>query len=151
MDGPLDQSFAQESIPSLVIPVTGTYTITVSALAGGSGDYALRLDALPTVTYGETLTGTVTEGNVSAMLFRGRSGDVVDIVVTEARDSLDAVVAVTDLNGNLLTRGEVDRTYAVETIRGLSISADGLYFIRVRGFAGSSGDFAVALTLVNSE
>lgn len=141
--GAVDQSFGGETIPYVIAPVSGTYTVSVAAVGGGSGAYVLRLDLLPQVAAGQTITSAVTAGSETALALRGPAGTVVDLLVEEISGDLDVAINVLDVGGVSLVGGEVDRTAAVEEIRGVQLPENGSAIIVARGYAATAGQFRV--------
>ncbi len=96
--------------------------------------------------YGDTVSGEVTAGEVSAWDFIGLAGETIDIVATPTDGTLDLMVDVLDENGDsILEAGPVDENFDTEEILGLSLPADGTYYIVVRGFADAAGTYELTL------
>jgi hypothetical protein len=89
-------------------------------------------------------TGSVTEEGPARFVFFAFAGDVVNIIV-DPIDGFDAVVDVLDAEGNSILPGEVDQSFGREEIRNLVLEETGDYIISVRGFAGETGSFEIAL------
>lgn len=144
--GPLDESFAGETIPYVIAPLSGPYTLSVAAVGAGSGMYVLHLNLLPEVTAGQTITGAVAAGGETALALRGVAGTVVDLLIEEVGGDLDVAINVLDASGASLVGGEVDRTAAIEEIHGIILPENGLAIILARGYAATTGEFRVRAT-----
>lgn len=121
------------------------------ALAAVTSSVRLRPAAGPALEgalrYGDSVRGQVTGLRGSAWQFRGRTGDLIDIQATPVDAALDVTVDVQDSAGrSILAGGAVDEAFGAETIRRLELPADGDYFIVLRGFAGSTGAYTLALS-----
>lgn len=145
LSAPMDQSFGMELLSGLLLPAAGSYTVAVTGYA--DGDYVIRLERGQRLTYGETVAGVIPDVRSVTLSFSGQAGDWVDVVVSETGGGLDVVLEVQDSAGVSLT-GEVDRNFVTEAVRGLILPADGVYFIRLRGFASTTGNFELSLTRV---
>jgi hypothetical protein len=105
-----------------------------------------------TLGYGESVRGEVAGLRGSAWRFRGAAGDVIDIEVTPVNEELDVTVDVQDSTGrSILPDGVVDEAFGTETIRRLELPAAGDYLIVLRGFAGSTGGYTLALAAQSGE
>jgi hypothetical protein len=148
--GEQDNSFGEETLSNVLLPVDGQYFITIAGYGGSVGDFQLLLKteglAYPSsgsVIVGKTVLSTVTAAGAAEWTFTAAAGDVVDIIVTPL-DDLDAVVDVLSASGkSVLPNGEVDDAFGVEELRGVVIPVAGTYTIAVRGFAGGTGSFSL--------
>ncbi|HID53280.1 MAG TPA: hypothetical protein EYP41_14760 [Anaerolineae bacterium] len=128
--------------------IANTVAITAAAEVE-SGGGAAATEGIPEsqgfLLYGDTVSGEVAAGDVSAWEFIGLEGEMIDIVVTPD-DTLDAVVNVLDESGaSILENGEVDDNFDTEEILGLTLPADGTYYIVVRGFADGGGTYELTI------
>ena len=95
--------------------------------------------------YGDETTGSIAAGEPAAWDFIGLTGEVVDIVVTPDGE-LDVVVDVVDESGaSILADGEVDESFDAEEILALEIPSSGTFYIVLRGFADSAGDYTLSI------
>lgn len=95
--------------------------------------------------YGDTVSGEVAAGEVSAWDFIGLEGEAIDIVITPD-DTLDAIVDVLDENGNsILETGPMDDSFDTEEILGLTLPSDGTYYIVISGFADATGTYDLSI------
>lgn len=125
-------------------------TVVVTAAAevesgGGVGATGGIPESQGFLLYGDTVSGEVAAGDVSAWDFIGLEGETIDIVVIPD-DALDVVVDVLDENGaSILENGEVDDSFDTEEILGLTLPVDGTYYIVVRGFADGAGTYELSI------
>lgn len=93
----------------------------------------------------DTATGTVAVDGSVRWVFYGNENEVVTIVV-EPVASFDIVLDVQDEFGmTLLPTGPVDQSFGTERINNLRLPYSGDYYIVLRGYAGSSGDYTLFL------
>jgi hypothetical protein len=98
------------------------------------------------INYDETVTGSVATDASARWLFSGNEDDVVTIVV-EPEGSFDLVVDLQDEFGlSLLPGGPVDQSFGIERITHFRLPHTGDYYVVVRGYAGSAGDYSVVLS-----
>jgi hypothetical protein len=98
------------------------------------------------IGYDETITGSVATDTSARWFFTGNEDDVVTIVV-EPEGTFDVVVDLQDEFGlSLLPGGPVDQSFGTERITNFRLPHTGDYFIVVRGYAGSAGEYSVALS-----
>lgn len=96
--------------------------------------------------YGDTVSGEVTPGEISAWDFIGLEGETIDIIASPTDNALDLVVDVLDETGtSILESGPVDDSFGTEEIRGLTLPAQGTYYIAISGFADAAGSYQLTL------
>ncbi len=98
-----------------------------------------------TLLYGDTTTGSIPENGAAAWDFIGLEGETIDIIVTPLDDNLDAVINIFDESGASILEAEFDDSFDVEELRGVVLPSSGTFTILIRGFAGSGGDYELAL------
>lgn len=91
--------------------------------------------------FGDTVTSEVTEAGPSVWTFLGIQGEEIDLLVTPLDSDLDIVLDILDSSGTSILGGEVDDAFGEEMIAALPIEDTGDYFIVVRGFADSVGQY----------
>ncbi len=159
LDTEIDESFGLEELRGFTLPASGNYTISVRGFAGAVGDYEITLaeagslsGTADSISYGETLAGSVLSQEGSAWSFEGNGGDFVDITVfpidPSEDEDFDLVVDVLDSSGfSLLDEGPIDDSFDTEFIRTLRLPEDDIYTIVVTGFEDEFGDYDIALVL----
>lgn len=94
------------------------------------------------VAVGDNVSGIVTEGSRPRWNLIGIEGEIIDITVEPQSDDFDLVVNVFDESGDsILEGGEVDSSFGTEEILGLALPYSGNYYIVVRGFDNSVGEY----------
>lgn len=145
--GPVDDSFGVETIRGVTLPASAQYTVVVSGFGQASGPFELAvgeagaLTSAQAISKGDTLNGSLEIDEQDDYLFSSDSRDPVTIIVNPAGE-LDVVVEV------LTTGGEVvfqqDSSYGQEQLS-FTPEEETDYIIRVRGYAGASGEYAISL------
>jgi hypothetical protein len=157
------------------VPVNATLTAIVSGGAGsvaigitppsGNEDLALILDQIVgtiilekppepisegTITLGEQVSGSVTDGLQSTWAINVNAGDAVDIVVTP-EESLDVIVDVRDSLGlSILPDGSVDESFGEEALSGVVFENAGTFQIVLSGFGDSQGAYTLTVNPAGS-
>ncbi len=99
------------------------------------------------VEYGETAAGSLVSADETAVwAFRGSEGDLVSVTVTPLSDDFDLVIDVLDADGQSLIGGEMDSSFGEETVTDIVLPASGQYFVAVRGYEGSMGDYELLVS-----
>ena len=129
--------------------IANTVVVTAAAEAE-TADGGQTAEGVPEsqgfLLYGDTVSGEVVTGEVSAWDFIGLAGETIDIVVTPTDDTLDLIVNVLDEKGNsILEAGPMDESFDTEEILGLTLPADGAYYIVVSGFADAAGTYDLSV------
>ncbi len=136
------------------LPATGSYTIQISAYSG-EGPYELTLrravvETAGTVTYGETVTGTLTSRLPQIWTFEGQEGDVVTIAVDADPDAtLDPIVSLVDPSNQEVALDDDGGEVGLNSlISDFTLPASGTYSLYV---SAVSGEGAYQLTLQRAE
>ena len=144
---PVDDSFGVETIRGLVLPASAEYTVLVSGFAQASGTFEVAigeagaLTSAQSIAAGETLNGTLGQDEQDDYLFSSEQQEAVTIVVNPVGD-LDVVLEVLDGEGAVIY--QEDSSYGQEQLS-FTPQPAGSYILRVRGFAGASGDYAITV------
>lgn len=145
--GPVDDSFGVETIRGLTLPASAQYTIVISGFEQASGPFELAvgeagsLTSAQAISTGDTLNGSLEIDEQDDYLFSSVSRDAVTIVVNPVGE-LDVVVEVLTLDGDVVF--QQDSSYGQEQLS-FTPEADTDYILRVRGYAGASGQYAITL------
>lgn len=128
-----------------------TYESTLEAIAQSIRLRAPEGPEIPepegTLEYGETVSGSVSEGGASSWNFIGVAGEAVDIIATPEDEQLDLVVDILSSGGrSILENGPVDDAFGAEEIRGLELPENDVYVVLLQGFAGSEGDYRLTVS-----
>lgn len=144
--GPVDDSFGVELIRGLTLPTSAQFTIIISGLPQASGDYELAigeaggLSSAQSIAVGDTLNGSLEADEQEDYLFVAPGQSAVTVIVNPVGD-LDIVLEVLDSEGGILY--QEDSSYGQEQLTFTPSAGD--YVLRVRGFAGAGGDYAISL------
>ncbi len=135
------------------LPLTGTYTLTVTGSGNTTGSYGFRLldqasAATVSLTAGvaTTITGTLATGFTTDLYtFSGTTGEIVTLQGISDAVSSGAIVYLYDpLNNNLTSiYPEGNGNYATATL-----PADGTYLLAVRGQSASNTNDAYAFRVI---
>lgn len=144
-DGPVDDSFGAETIRGLSLPASAQYTVVVSGFAQASGRFELAISeagALTTaqsIAVGDTLNGSLELDEQDDYLFSSATQEPITVILNPVGE-LDVVLEVLDDDGAIIY--QEDRSYGQEQLSFTPlVGAD--YILRVRGFAGASGEYAI--------
>ncbi|NDJ74773.1 MAG: hypothetical protein GYB65_00825, partial [Chloroflexi bacterium] len=106
-------------------------------------------DVSGTISYGETITGTLTN-NIHTYTFTGQDEDIVFVSLTSFE--FDAYVELTNIGGSRLASDNDDGPGPDALISAFELPSDGQYRIVVSGFDGAaSGDFELVLDQVQPQ
>ncbi|MBO9310212.1 MAG: PPC domain-containing protein, partial [Chloroflexi bacterium] len=147
----------QGDLPRLLLPESGQYIVEIGVASGERGQYAVRLERLPSdaiatpvprnfLRYGESVRSFVNDNAPEQRFsFEGAAGDRVTITariggigdpVLELRDPSDAVIAQSDDS-----KGTTDAA-----IEAFTLPVNGTYTIRVTRYSRrTGGDFILRL------
>lgn len=145
--GPVDDSFGTETIRGLSLPDSAQYTVVVSGFAEVSGPFELAIAEAGSLTSGQSiaigdaLNGSLELDDQDDYLFESVAREPIMVTVNPDGE-LDVVLEVIDDEGAIIY--QEDRSYGQEQ---LSFTPDegAQYILRVRGFAGASGDYTINL------
>jgi hypothetical protein len=153
-------------IRSLTLPANGIYTIVATRFGeetgSSQGEFSLSLQgsggivATPptgdSLTYGQTVQGSVPEGaNTQAnYTFSGQAGDVVEIRMTRTNGQLDPLLILLGPNGQEVARDDDGGGSRNAYIRTLTLPASGVYTITATKFGTAGGEFSLSLELVTA-
>ena len=145
--GPVDEAFGTEEIRRLELPSSDEYTVILEGFAGSSGEYELTVSEAgisapsTTIAVGDRLTGIIGPDELADYAFLSTDGRPVAVVV-EPEGDLDVVVELIHPQDGIVA--EEDSSFDRETLS-FTPTAGLEYLIRVRGFAGAGGEFAISL------
>ncbi len=96
--------------------------------------------------YGDSMEASLNEDGMGAWSFIGLEGEVIDLVVEPAGDTLDVTVDILDESGKSLLDFPVDDSFGTEELRAFEVPASASYAIIVESYDGSTGDYTITLT-----
>jgi len=140
-------------IDTLTLPVTGVYTVTVDGSESSIGNYAVALNLLndppEAIAYGQSLARSISPtGDQDSFTFTGTQGHRINVFL----DNQNEVAASFSLrlikpDGSSLAFCNFSlRDCEIDT---LTLPVTGVYTVTVDGSGASSGNYAVALNLLN--
>jgi hypothetical protein len=143
----VDASFGVETV-EFQVEDAGDYYFLVTGFEGAAGDYEVTLTGAPEITfeitYGDEVSGLVPDNGQIDFYFFGSAGDIFTVNVT-SDENLDAVVEVINFDSGDV-EADVDDAFSGGTEElTFTLATEGLYIIRVRGFAGGAGTFSLLL------
>lgn len=95
--------------------------------------------------YGDSIEVSLNEDGMNTWDFIGLEGEVIDIIVEPAEDTLDVTVDILDENGKSLLDFPVDDSFGTEEILAFEVPASASYFIVVESLDDSTGDYTITL------
>ncbi len=146
-NGPVDDSFGLESVRGLTLPASAQYTIVVSGLAQGTGNFEVAIDEagdlswVVAIAVGDSVTGVLEADEQNDYLLTDFEAVAINIVVNPVGD-LDIVLEVLDGDGAIIF--QEDSSYGREQLS-FTPDAGEDYVLRVRGFAGAAGEYAISV------
>jgi hypothetical protein len=143
----VDASFGAETV-EFAVEEPGDYYFLVTGFGGAAGDYDVTLTGTPDIVFelafGDEVSGVVPDNGQIDFYFFGDTGDIFTVNVT-SDENLDAVIEIVNFDTGDI-EADVDDAFSGETEElTFTLPADGLYIIRVRGFAGGAGSFSLVL------
>jgi len=115
---------------------------------GNTGNYAVLLFGTPDVVfelaYGDFVDARTGSNGEIGYFINGTAGDSMLVNLVSDDDSVDMVIEVLDLDGNVLA--SVDDGFSGEPEELVyAFESDGLVLINVRDFFGGEGDFVMSV------
>jgi serine/threonine protein kinase len=140
----VDASFGRESI-NFIAEEADDYYFRITGYNGDTGHYTVTLigtaDVVFELTYDDNVSGQVAADSHVDFYFFADAGERFTIQVMP-ESGFDVVVEIHNTSNQLLA--DEDSSLDNETIT-FTAPADGLYTIRLRGFAGDSGNFTMTV------
>ncbi len=140
----VDDAFDIEEI-SYMVPDPGSYYILITGFDNAVGDYDVVLTGPPEITFelafGDEVNGQLSDSSRIDYYFRAETGDTFTAIV-HPDSNLDVVLEIYNLDDLNNILAEVDDSFSGESEElEFTTSTDGVFVIRVRGFASETGNF----------
>ncbi len=104
-------------------------------------------NSLGVLTYGDTINGSLGPGAVAVWTLIGFQSDIVNINSQRTSGDLDVILDLWDENSqSILAEGPVDDGAVSEQLAGIQLPASGNFFIIVRSFGATSGQYELTVT-----
>jgi len=143
-----------EEITNLMVNPNETYIIQVYEVNGLAGDYFLTIEGNDSplllssrgvLTYGETQSDMLPEGDYHFWYFNGEAGDVIDIITAADNNQLLLITLLDSQND--IVRDEFGDfiEYIEEEVTDLTLPATGLYLIWLEEFAYETTNYSITL------
>lgn len=143
----VDASFGVETV-EFTVEEPGDYYFLVTGYNGAAGDYEVTLtgtaDIIFELAFGDDVEGVVPDNGQVDFYFFGDAGDVFTVNVT-SDENLDAVIEIINFDSGDIEADVDDKFPGGTEELTFTLPEDGLYIIRVRGFAGGGGSFSLVL------
>jgi hypothetical protein len=146
-------------IESFVLPTNGTYTIQVDDYFGDPGEFELTIEfanVIASLSNGAIVVqGTVPAEESFEQTFAANEGDVITITAHASEDTLDPIVTLFDMNGEIIADNDDHDSEDTSLnrydaqIAAFTIPATGTYHVIVTGYGTSFGDFTLTIELAN--
>ncbi len=99
-----------------------------------------RMVAQSGISYGQTVTGKITNDNFRAIYnFVGRQGDIIDVTLTRTDGNLDPLLILTDDQNDILARDDDSAAGYDAALNSQQLPRDGTYFLIVTRFGQARG------------
>lgn len=95
--------------------------------------------------YGDNIDASLNVDGMNTWSFIGLEGEVIDIIVEPANDTLDITLDLLDESGKSLLDFTIDDSFGKEELRAFEVPASASYFIVVKSYDGSVGDYTITL------
>ncbi len=142
-----------------VLPVNGRYLILVREFFGEPGEYEVSLDVrggnileiAGSITFSQTITGTLPAGKQTGWTFFGRVDELVDIYVTPLEPDRDIVLVLLDPNGNTAVSLDGSLAGIQEHLEAFRLASDGIWTIVIQEFFNDGCEYELQLLRVTTE
>jgi serine/threonine-protein kinase len=147
--GEVDGSFGTEEINGIELPYSGDYLVAVKGFLDSSGEYELSVfssDQLGDLEEAGSVifaSATLDSDQEHAFPFFAESAGPIVGVGVDPVEGFDVVLSLHDDDADELL-DEVDDSFGYEELN-VEIPAAGNYYVNVRGFDGSNGDYEITL------
>ena len=135
-----------------VLPLDGQYVVLIREFDGISGDYVVRLAAMPVATpeargvmaYGQTVSGVLDMQHTVVYYFEGRQNETIQVQLEPV--SLESDFALTLVGPNGRSRYQIDEmaTGHAETFI-TTLDENGLWGLVISEFFDEGGDYALTI------
>ncbi len=140
-----------------ILPNAGQYLVLVREFFGEAGPYEVVLNAsgveeleiAGTLTYSQTVQGTLPAGKQAGWSFTGQTGDVINLSLTPANSEHDFVIVLIDPEGKTAVTVDSALSGLSEQLTDYSLRASGEWLIIVKEFFNEGSDYK--LTLINQD
>ncbi len=144
----VNEAFDEETI-FFIAPADGMYQLEVRGFAGAGGSFNISLFATPNVILelfdGDELNAWLDDSGKTNYVIELAAGDTLS-VTAQPEDGFDLVIELQDGNEWRLQDVDDGPRGGAETLV-YTATADGFYFIHIRGFAGAAnGKFTMMVT-----
>lgn len=137
----------------LMLPRDGQYIILIRDFLGEAGGYEIGLSATPAavpefagmLSYGKTITGTLSSGQTVFWRFAAEENEIIDIELTPGSPLVDVVFSLQDPDGKVVVEMDKGDAGQGETLQGYTLMADGLWAIVVKDFFGEGSTYALTV------
>ncbi|MCL4877401.1 MAG: pre-peptidase C-terminal domain-containing protein [Anaerolineae bacterium] len=142
----------QPFINRVELPAAGNYQIVLSGFGpDANGNYSLVLTSsspvaeVGSITYGETVEGTLVGGTTTSYTFEGSANEVITV---EVGTPFDAYLELQNANGELLTADDDSGGDLQPAIINFTLPETGTYRLVLSGFSAfDEGPFSMTLSL----
>ncbi len=140
-----------------ILPNAGQYLVLVREFFGEPGPYEVVLNAsgveeleiAGSLTFSQTVRGTLPVGKHAGWTFTGQTGDVINVLLTPANSEHDFVIVLIDPEGKTAVTVDSALSGLPERLTDYSLQSSGEWLIVVREFFNEGSDYE--LTLINQD
>lgn len=135
------------------LPVNGQYLLLVREFFGEPGEYEVALDVsggnileiAGSISYSQTITGTLPAGKQVGWTFWGRFDEIVDIKLSPINGNRDLVIVLLDPTGNTATSIDSSLSGVQENLEGFRLTSEGQWMIVIQEFFNEGSDYELQL------
>jgi len=137
-----------------ILPNAGQYLVLVREFFGEPGPYEVALDAsgvevleiAGSLTYSQTVQGTLPVGKQAGWTFTGQMGDVIHVLLTPDNSDHDFVIVLIDPKGETAVTVDSNLSGLPERLADYSLEISGEWLIVVREFFNEGSDYELTLS-----
>ncbi len=135
------------------LPVNGQYLLLVREFFGEPGDYEVALDVsggnileiAGSISYSQTITGTLPAGKQVGWTFWGQFDEIVNIKLSPINGNRDLVIILLDPIGNTATSVDSSLSGLPESLEGFRLTYEGQWMIVIQEFFNEGSDYELQL------
>jgi len=135
------------------LPLNGQYLLLVREFFGEPGEYEVALEVsggnileiAGSISYSQTITGTLPPGKQVGWTFKGRVDEIVDINVSPVNSNRDLVIVLLDPTGYTATSVDGSLSGLPESLEAFRLTSDGQWMIVIQEFFNEGSDYELQL------
>ncbi len=135
------------------LPVNGVYLVLIREFFGEPGEYEISLDATGgtvleiagSISYSQTITGTLPAGKQVGWTFSGRVDEVINVIVSPVEADRDLVLVLQDPRGIPVATIDGSLAGVPEQLEAFRLTSDGRWMIIIQEFFNEGSRYQIQL------